>query len=108
MSMPVFLRRFPWAFHATFLTAALAFAVWPIVSVVLAIVLADANGCEIGKMAPQPCPVLGLDIGGLLYAMKGLSWLAVMTLPLGGGALIAWTAVFLIHLLAWRRFRLAA
>jgi hypothetical protein len=96
------LRRFPWWIYWLLLVLILAFAIAPLVSVAIAGWLAESNGCTLHEGFTNPCMIAGTDQGGTLYFMFVLGWLMLATLPLGGGALIVWLIMLLIHRLAWR------
>jgi hypothetical protein len=59
------------------------FTVAPILSVVIAASIAGACGCKLDEGDAHPCIVLGVDIGGVLYAMGLAVWLIPITLPIG-------------------------
>lgn len=60
----------------------------PLASVALAGLIADLNGCGLHEGFAQPCLVMGVDIGGLLYTMTALGWLMLISLFfLAGGVL---------------------
>ncbi|WIY52842.1 hypothetical protein O9Z70_15525 [Devosia sp. YIM 151766] len=93
--------KFPYWAYALVLLAILIFALWPLASVYLTYLIADANGCQVNEARVQPCLVLGADWGGLLYNMGVMGWFMLATLPLGGGAFLVWLASLIIHRLAW-------
>ena len=66
----------------------------PIISVVIAGLLASHFGCHVDEGSVHPCPAFGTDIGDLLYFMGVLGWLMLMTIPALVLALIGWIAVF--------------
>lgn len=61
----------------------------PLASVFLAGLIADLNNCELHEGFVQPCVVLGLDIGGVLYNMVALGWLMLISLFFLAGGLLA-------------------
>ncbi|KKB76304.1 hypothetical protein VW29_21010 [Devosia limi DSM 17137] len=81
----------------------LLFALWPVLSVCFTYLVAEATGCVVNEAGINPCLVLGQDIGGVLYTTGVMGWFMLVTLPLGGGALIVWPVMLIIHRLAWRR-----
>ena len=99
--------RFPALIYAVALLLLLGFTLFPVFSVMFTSVVADANGCSVNEGAPQPCMVMGSDWGELLYATGVMGWFMLVTLPLGGGALIVWLVMIIIHLAAWKRARRA-
>ncbi|UYN98784.1 MAG: hypothetical protein KIT02_12665 [Devosia sp.] len=96
-------RRFPWLVYAIILGAILLFAAAPLLSVYFTYLVADAHGCTVNEASVHPCMVLGSDWGGLLYFTGVMGWFGLATLPLGGGAVIVWLVVVIIHYIAWRR-----
>jgi hypothetical protein len=75
----------------------LLFGFFPLLSLLLALLFALPFGCELDEGSVHPCVVLGLDFGSLLYAMLvGGGWLAILTIPLAGLALIVWLIVFVV------------
>ena len=94
-------RRFPWLVYWLLLGLILVFAFWPVASVAAAGWLAEANGCELHEGFTNPCMIGGADQGPTLYAMFVMGWFMLATLPLGGGALIVWLVVLIIHRIAW-------
>jgi hypothetical protein len=77
----------------------------PFLPVFLATSVAALAGCELLEGGAQPCSVLGLDIGGVLYPLFLSGWFALFTLPLLAFMLLAW--VFLESGSLWRRKRRA-
>ena len=62
---------------------------FPFISALLAHSIAGLKGVGISEANPQPCYVLGVDIGDLLYAMTMMIWLIMATIPLMFIGLIA-------------------
>ena len=75
----------------------------PVLSVVVASVIANACGCKLDEGNVHPCVVLGLDLGELLYAMGVTAWLALATVPLGAIALIFWAIVAIVMYVRYRK-----
>jgi hypothetical protein len=96
-------RRFPWAVYWLVFAILVVLTIWPVISVLVASSIAEANGCALDEGSVHPCLVTGADWGEALYAMGVLGWLMLATLPLGGGALLVWLIILLIHRIAWRR-----
>ena len=48
-----------------------------------------------------------MDVGGLLYFTGVMGWFMLATIPLGGGALIVWLVILIIHRIAWGRMQKA-
>ena len=62
----------------------------PMISVVVAMVLAEANGCTLHEGFTNPCVIWGADRGELLYTMFVAGWFGLVTLPAGAIALLVW------------------
>jgi len=77
----------------------------PLASGVLAGKIADLNDCGLHEGFAQPCVVLGVDIGGLLYSMVVMGWLMLISLFfLAGGVLgLAQEGLMLIVRSIWRK-----
>lgn len=99
--------RFPWRVYWLLLVVIALFAAAPILSVLLGGTLAEANGCVLNEGSIHPCMIGGADWGGTLYTLFVLGWFALATLPLGGGALIVWLTILIIHRIAWGRMQKA-
>ena len=78
-------------------------AATPVISMLVAVWVADANGCKLNEADAHRCLVAGLDIGGLLYDMFVLAWLALLTVPLGVLGLAGWLIAMITDRLASRR-----
>ncbi len=78
----------------------LVFALLPIAAALLAVSLASLAGCGVNEGAVEACRVLGLDIGGLLYALAVSAWYALFTVPLGAGAVFIGLITFLVARIA--------
>jgi predicted MFS family arabinose efflux permease len=95
--------RFPWRNYLVILVVIVLFAAAPLISVYFTYLVADSHGCTVNEATIHPCIVLGADLGGLLYVTGVMGWFMLATIPLGGGALIVWLVILLIHYLAWRQ-----
>ncbi|AGK48806.1 hypothetical protein BTI_3316 [Burkholderia thailandensis MSMB121] len=80
------------------LAAILVIALFPVLSVAAARIVADAAGCELNEAAVHPCLIGGIDFGETLYAMGVLGWLMLGSLPVGGLLLTGWAIALLVHL----------
>jgi hypothetical protein len=100
--------RFPWWIYWLLLVLILLFALAPVFSVLLGGFLAEANGCVLNEGSINPCMIGGADWGGTLYMLFVMGWFALATLPLGGGALIVWLVILIIHRIAWGRMQKAS
>ena len=97
--------RFPWLAYAIAFAVILLLALAPLGSVYFTYLVADANGCTVNEATIHPCMVWGADWGGLLYFTGMMGWFMLASIPLGGGALIVWFVILLIHYFAWRQKR---
>lgn len=84
------LRRIPIRIWGLILMILIGIA--PLVSVVLAGLIAEINDCPLHEGFVQPCIVLGRDIGGLLYTMAVMGWLMLISLFFLAGGLLGLAA----------------
>ena len=98
-------RRFPWWVYWIVLAIILLVALAPVISVIVAGSIADANGCALDEGSVHPCVVNGVDIGATLYALGVMGWFMLASIPLGAGALLLWAVVLIAHRLYWGRKR---
>jgi hypothetical protein len=96
---------FPWRRYLGYGALILLLSVFPLLSVLVTSAIASIGGCQVNEAFVQPCVILGIDLGGLLYGMGVLGWLMLVTLPAGAIALAALVVMLALHLLAWRRNR---
>jgi hypothetical protein len=73
-------------------------AVLPLIPTLVAGMIAKANHCVLHEGSPNPCVLLGIDIGSLLYVMGISFWLFFLTAPAG--------AIGLLVSLVWLAFAL--
>ena len=60
----------------------LLFGALPLISLLLAMMIALPFDCRLDEGSVHPCVIFGLDFGGLLYAMAVSGWFAMFTIPL--------------------------
>ncbi|MDB5561933.1 MAG: hypothetical protein JWN11_1351 [Hyphomicrobiales bacterium] len=96
-------RRFPSLAYGLILAAILLLALLPLISVLVASSIAEANGCPLDEGSVHACLVAGHDLGELLYTLGVLGWLMLASLPLGGIGVIVWLVILIIHHAAWAR-----
>jgi len=60
------------------------FAIAPIISLLIAITVANLGGCALDESSTHPCVIGGIDWGELLSIMGMMGWLAFFTVPIGG------------------------
>ncbi len=65
----------------------------PRASVLASATIAALAGCELNEASTSVCSIAGVDIGGLLSAMFVMGWMALITLPMLLGVLVAWALV---------------
>jgi len=82
------------------LVGGLVFALLPIAAALLAVSLASLAGCGVHEGAVEACRVLGLDIGGLLYALAVSAWYALFAVPLGAGSVFVGLITYLVARIA--------
>ncbi|WP_259675340.1 hypothetical protein [Burkholderia pseudomallei] len=60
----------------------------PFIPVIIAGVVASANGCRLDEAGAYPCVMLGHDFGVLLATMGMLGWAGLVTIPIAMGLLV--------------------
>ncbi len=70
-------------FHGFVIFGILLLAFSPLISTMVAGTIAGHYGCDLDEGSVHPCIVNGRDIGGTLYTMGVLGWLALGTIPVG-------------------------
>ena len=100
-------KNFPWIVYAIVLALILMMASAPIGGLVLAGVIANANGCQLDEGSSHPCIIGGTDYGDTLYTLGVLGWMMLLTLPAGAVAGIVWLVVLLVHRSGWKERRRA-
>lgn len=83
-------KRRWWVIPTVILLIVTFFAFLPIIGVALTALLADIFHCQVDEGSVHPCPALGMDIGGLLYGMGVMGWMALVTFPAMIAALVGW------------------
>lgn len=78
----------------------LLFAAAPLISVILSTSIAESASCNVHEGSANSCVILGVDVGGSLYAMFVAGWFSFVTLPIGFALLVIWIVVALVM---WRR-----
>lgn len=58
-------------------------AIFPAIPTLVAVLIAKANNCTLHEGFRNPCLVLGVDIGQLLYPMGVSMWLVILSVPVG-------------------------
>jgi hypothetical protein len=89
-------------FHGLVIFTILLLAFSPLIAAMIAGTIANHYGCDLDEGSIHPCVVNGQDIGGTLYTLGVLGWLALGTLPLGLIALgIYLTVIAIFYLARW-------
>lgn len=96
-------RRRIWPIFAILLAVILIVMLGPILSTFIAASIANWNGCQFGEGSVYPCLIGGADWGGTLYLFGMMAWFGLITLPLGGLALLVWLLALIVTLFARRR-----
>ena len=94
-------RRFPWPVYLIALIGIVGLAVLPMISVIAASQIAEANGCVLHEGYVNSCMVGGKDWGEPLYQLLVLGWLSLATIPTGLLAVVALFLAFVIHLVVF-------
>ena len=81
------------------------FAILPILSMLIAVMIAGASGCALDEGSVHPCLVLGIDLGTPLYSMAVFGWFVMFTFPLAGIALVILILAWIVFALSNRRKR---
>ena len=79
------------------------YTIAPILSVLLAGIMANSLGCKLDEGQARQCMCLGIDIGRPLYALGVAGWLALVTLPTGLLAMIVYVVVTIASALSKSR-----
>lgn len=96
-------KRFPWVIYWILLGLILVLALAPIGSVMLCGLIANSFGCRVDEGSAHPCIISGKDYGHLLYTLGVMSWLMLVTLPLGALAFAGWLITLIFHREAWKK-----
>jgi TRAP-type C4-dicarboxylate transport system permease small subunit len=65
-------------------------------------------GCDLNEASVHPCPLLGVNIGPLLYAMGLAVWFVSLTIAAGLVALLVLAIVWIVRTLRVRRAKVDA
>ena len=94
-------RRFPWLTYGVIWGVILVFTLLPLISMLIASAIAEANGCQLDEGSMHACMIGGSDWGETLYVMAVAAWLMFFTFPAGGAAFCVWLVILIIHRIAW-------
>lgn len=81
-----------WITMAVLLVVILAIGAAPILSVIVASLIAQANDCVLHEGFANPCMIGGEDWGETLAGMFVAGWFSLLTIPVAGIALAVWVA----------------
>jgi hypothetical protein len=79
------------------------FTAGPILVALTAGLVAVALGCQLDEGNIHACPLLGIDLGGVLYFFGMFGWFTLMTIPFGGIGFLVWLSFAVV--LRVRRLR---
>ena len=79
------------------------FTAGPILIALTAALIAVMLGCQLDEGNIHAFPLLGIDLGGVLYFFGMFGWFTFMTVPLGGIGFLVWLAFAVVLLV--RRLR---
>ena len=86
----------------------IALALSPIAVTYTAGVVAVLIGCDLNEASVQACPLLGVNIGPLLYAMGLAVWFVALTVAAGLVALLVLAIVWFVRIARARRAKVDA
>lgn len=90
------------------LLAVVTFVVWlPFLMVLTAGVIATQMGCRSSEAVVYPCFIAGHDMGGTLYLMGMMGWVAISIVPAMWATVVAWLIFALVRFALWMRRRMA-
>lgn len=69
--------RWAWILAVVLILIGLA----PVIGIGVAQIVASLAHCPLNTAFPQPCVILGVDLGGPLTTLNGLNWLMFLTAP---------------------------
>ena len=87
---------------------AIALAFSPVAVTYTAGLIALLIGCDLNEASVHPCPLLGVNIGPLLYAMGLAVWFVSLTVLAGLLALVVLVIIFIVRTLRARRAKVDA
>ena len=79
------------------------FTAGPILVALTAGLVAAALGCQLDEGNIHACPLLGIDLGGVLYFFGMFGWFTLMTILFGGIGFLVWLGFAVVLLV--RRLR---
>jgi len=79
----------------------LLFTFGPLAILLAGGLVADALGCTMPISALAPCPLMGVDLAGLLAVAVAFGYFAFVTVPAGTTALTLWLVATVVVTLVW-------
>ena len=73
------------------------YSVAPILCVLISSVVASAAGSRLDEGGSHPTYVLGVDVGGVLYALFVCGWFMLLTVPTGFIAMLIFTIIWVVR-----------
>ncbi|HEY7669946.1 MAG TPA: hypothetical protein VH852_04835 [Hyphomicrobium sp.] len=86
----------------------IALALSPVAVTYTAGLIAVVLGCDLNEASLHPCPLLGVNIGPLLYGMGLAVWFVALTVAAGLVALLVLALVFIVRTVRARRAKVDA
>ena len=83
-----------WPFFG--ILGSVVFGLAPVGVTLLAAGIAKINNCQLNEGSATPCIIAGVDFAETLYAMVVVSWLGLITIPIGvigATAFLVWLIV---------------
>ncbi len=91
-----------WIINTVIAAILLAWTLWPIACVLIAMALASWAGASLDEGSVHPTVIGGVDFGETTYTLFVLGWFGMITLPTGAIALIFYAGVATIEWLISR------
>lgn len=82
--------------HIIIVSAILLFTISPILSVLIASLIADGFNCELNEGLVKPCMINGKDYGETLSSMFIAGWFIFLSIPAGGFLLVLYPILLLL------------
>src|SRR5437667_11401959 len=96
-------KRFPWIFYWIALVLIVHFAFAPIGSVMTCAWIANSPGCKVDEGSVHPCIINGKDYDEVLYTLRVLGCLMLVTIPGGLIPFVIWLLARTLHRRSWAK-----